>query len=138
MIKIENLVKHYKNTKARLGVSLEIEKGETFAIVGPNGAGKTTLLNSILGLIKPTEGKIFVDNLELSQNPKEIKRKIGYLPQRIAFHENLSAFEVIEFYGALRGLNNTRLENLLDTVGLAEQKNKKVGALSGGCFRGWR
>ena len=66
MIKIENLVKHYKNTKALLGVSLEIEKGETFAIVGPNGAGKTTLLNSILGLIKPTEGKIFVDNLELS------------------------------------------------------------------------
>jgi len=135
MIKIENLVKHYKNTKALQGVSLEIAMGETFAIVGPNGAGKTTLLNSILGLIHPTAGKITVDNIELSRNPKEIKRKIGYLPQRIAFHENLSALEVIEFYGALRGVNNTRLESFLDAVGLTEQKNKKVGALSGGMLQ---
>ncbi len=135
MIKIENLVKHYKNTKALQGVSLKIEKGETFAIVGPNGAGKTTLLNSILGLTRPTEGKIFVDNIELSQNPKEIKRRIGYLPQRIAFHDNLSVFEVLEFYGALKGVNNTKLEGILSTVGILEQKNMKVRALSGGMLQ---
>jgi ABC-2 type transport system ATP-binding protein len=135
MIKIENLVKHYKNIKALQGVSLEVESGETFAIVGPNGAGKTTLLNSILGLIYPTAGKIIVDNIESSQNPKEIRRKIGYLPQRIAFHDNLSVLEVLEFYGALRGVNNTKLESVLSKVGVLEQKNKKVGALSGGMLQ---
>jgi heme ABC exporter ATP-binding subunit CcmA len=135
MIKIENLVKDYKSTRALQQVSLEIKKGETFGIVGPNGAGKTTLLNSILGLIHPTAGKITVDNIELSKNPKEVKRRIGYLPQRIAFHENLSVFEVIEFYGALRRANNTKLENILSTVGLLEEKNKKIGALSGGMLQ---
>ncbi|HEX9830123.1 MAG TPA: ABC transporter ATP-binding protein [Thermodesulfobacteriota bacterium] len=135
MIKIENLVKNYKNTKALQGVSLEIQKGETFAIVGPNGAGKTTILNTILGLIHPTDGQITVDNIEVSKNPKEIKKRIGYLPQRISFHDNLSVFEVIEFYGELRGVNNSKLEKVLSAVGILEQSNKKVGALSGGMLQ---
>jgi len=135
MIKIENLTKDYGNIKALLGVSLDIEKAETFAIVGPNGAGKTTLLNTIVGLVHPSGGKITVDNIEVSKNPKEIKKRIGYLPQRISFHENLSVLEVIEFYASLRGVNNSNLENVLSAVGILEQRNKKVGALSGGMLQ---
>src|SRR3989337_1238739 len=135
MIKIENLTKDYGNIKALLGVSLDIEKAETFAIVGPNGAGKTTLLNTIVGLVHPSGGKITVDNIEVSKNPKEIKKRIGYLPQRISFHENLSVLEVIEFYASLRGVNNNNLENVLSAVGILEQRNKKVGALSGGMLQ---
>jgi len=135
MIKIENLVKNYRSTRALQGVSLEVQRGETFAIVGPNGAGKTTLLNTILGLIHPTEGRILVDNIEVSKNQKEIKKRIGYVPQRISFHDNLSVFEVIEFYSELRGTNNTKLENILSAVGILEQRNKKVGALSGGMLQ---
>lgn len=135
MIKIENLVKHYKNTRALQGVSLQIRDGETFAIVGPNGAGKTTILNTILGLIHPTDGRITVDNIEVSKNPKEIKKRIGYLPQRISFHDNLSVFEVIEFYGQLRGMNNSKVEKVLGAVGILEQSNKKVAALSGGMLQ---
>lgn len=135
MIRIENLVKDYRNTRALQGVSLEVQRGETFAIVGPNGAGKTTLLNAVLGLIHPTEGRILVDNIEVSKNQKEIKKRIGYVPQRISFHENLSVFEVIEFYSELRGTNNKRPEDVLRAVGILEQRNKKVGALSGGMLQ---
>lgn len=135
MIKIENLVKNYGNVKALQGVSFDIQKGETFAIVGSNGAGKTTLLNTIVGLIHPSSGKIIVDNIEVSKNPKEIKKRIGYVPQRISFHDNLSVFEAIEFYGALRGINSASLEKVLTTVGIIEQRNKKVGALSGGMLQ---
>ncbi|MER3446666.1 MAG: heme ABC exporter ATP-binding protein CcmA [Candidatus Dadabacteria bacterium] len=135
MIRIENLIKNYGNVKALQGVSFDVQKGETFAVVGPNGAGKTTLLNTILGLIYPSAGRIIVDNIELSKNPKEVKRRIGYVPQRISFHENLSVFEVIEFYGALRSINGANLYNALDAVGILEQKNKNVGALSGGMLQ---
>lgn len=135
MIKIKNLVKNYGNVKALKGVSFDIEKGETFAVVGPNGAGKTTLLNTILGLIHPSAGGIIVDNIELSKNPKEVKKRIGYVPQRISFHENLSVFEAIEFYGALRGINGANLENALSAVGILGQRDKNVGALSGGMLQ---
>jgi ABC-2 type transport system ATP-binding protein len=135
MIKVENLVKNYGSTKTIRGVSLDIGRGETFAIVGPNGAGKTTILNTIVGLIYPSSGKIFVDNIEVSKNTKEIKKRIGYLPQRISFHENLSVLEVIQFYGALRGINGIRLEDVLSSVGILDQRNKKVGALSGGMLQ---
>jgi ABC-2 type transport system ATP-binding protein len=135
MIRIENLIKDYGNLRALRGVTLEIKKGETFAIVGPNGAGKTTLLNTIVGLIYPSSGKIFVDDIELSQDIKGIKRRIGYLPQRISFHDNLSVFEVIEFYGALKRTNNINLEKVLNSVGILEQRNKKVKALSGGMIQ---
>ncbi len=131
MIKIENLVKVYGSVKALQGVSFDIQKGETFAVVGPNGAGKTSLLNTIVGLIHPTGGRIVVDNIEVSKNPKEIKKRIGYLPQRISFHENLSVFEVIQFYGALKGINDINLDNVLSTVGILKQRDKRVGALSG-------
>jgi len=87
MIKIENLTKDYGNIKALIGVSLDIEKAETFAIVGPNGAGKTTLLNTIVGLVHPSGGKITVDNIEVSKNPKEIKKRIGYLPENLFSRE---------------------------------------------------
>lgn len=135
MIKIENLVKDYGSVKALQGVSVDIQKGETFAVVGPNGAGKTSLLNTIVGLIHPSSGRIIVDNIEVSRNPKEIKKRIGYLPQRISFHENLSVFEVIQFYGALRGINNINLDNVLSAVGILEQRDKRVGALSGGMLQ---
>ncbi|MCI0454342.1 MAG: ABC transporter ATP-binding protein [Candidatus Dadabacteria bacterium] len=135
MIKVEDLVKNYGNVNAIRGVSFEIEKGETFAMVGPNGAGKTTLLNAIVGLIYPSSGRIFVDTMEVTKNAKEIKKRIGYVPQRISFHENLSVFEVIQFYGALRGVDSTRLENVLSSVGILGQRNKKVGALSGGMLQ---
>jgi ABC-2 type transport system ATP-binding protein len=135
VIKIENLVKDYGSVKALQGVSFDIQKGETFAVVGPNGAGKTSLLNTIVGLIHPSSGRIVVDNIEVSKNPKEIKKRIGYLPQRISFHENLSVFEVIQFYGALRGINDINLDNVLSTVGILEQRDKRVAALSGGMLQ---
>jgi len=135
VIKIENLVKDYGKVKALRGVNIDIRKGETFAIVGPNGAGKTTLINTIVGLVHPSSGKIFVDNIELGKNSKEINKRIGYLPQRISFHENLSVFEVIEFYGALKCTDNLNLEKVLSTVGILEQRDKKVRALSGGMLQ---
>lgn len=135
MIKIENLVKNYGDVKALQGVSFDVQKGETFAIIGPNGAGKTTLLNSILGLIHPSAGRIVVDNIELSESPKEVKKRIGYVPQRISFHENLSVFESIGFYGALRGIIGTNLEKALGTVGMLEQRDKNIRTLSGGMLQ---
>ena len=79
MIKIENLVKKYNNIKALDGLNLEIRDGEIFGLIGHNGAGKSTTIKSIVSIIKPTEGKIYVNGMDLEEHRDEIKKMTGYV-----------------------------------------------------------
>ena len=134
MIRITNLTKRYGNFVAVDNISFEIGAGETFALLGPNGSGKTTLLKCLVGLSVPTSGEIKVNDLPLSANARDARRLMSFLPQRLSFHENLTAREVLRFYCDLRKLPATRIDEVLENERFDFNGfcHKPVGDLSGG------
>ncbi len=111
---------------------MDIKRGEIYGFLGPNGAGKTTTIKMILGLTYPDEGEVLIDGIDLSQRPHEIKRRIGFLPERLAFYNNLTALQTLEFFASLKGHSQEGLSELLDSVGLRKFAEKKVGTFSKG------
>src|SRR5262245_53476194 len=101
MIQIKHVTKRFGDYLAVDDISLEIREGETFALLGPNGSGKSTMLRCLLGLVVPNHGTISLGGLDLQQNPRQVKRLMSYLPQRVSFPDNLSAREVMAFYSRL-------------------------------------
>ncbi|RLF45016.1 MAG: ABC transporter ATP-binding protein, partial [Thermoplasmata archaeon] len=113
MVEIKGLTKDYEGVRAVDNLSLEIEKGEIFALLGPNGAGKTTTIKSMLGLIFPTAGEIKINGFDVLKEGKKAKENIGYLPERVAFYDNLTAIQTMEFYAELRGADRKECIELL-------------------------
>jgi ABC-2 type transport system ATP-binding protein len=131
-IQITNLVKHFKNVKAVDDVSFNVRKGEIFGFLGPNGAGKTTTIKAMLNLIHPNSGKIIINGIDMKTNGIKIKEKIGYLPERVSFYENLTPIQTLEFFCELKGADKSSIKPLLRDVGLEEAMNRKVGTFSKG------
>src|SRR6185437_12031735 len=97
-VEVQNLNKRFGTFLALEDVSFTVHTGEAFALLGPNGSGKTTTLKSIAGLAPPTSGQVLVEGIDVWKCPREAKSRLSYLPQRVAFPENLTAREVLEFY----------------------------------------
>jgi ABC-type multidrug transport system ATPase subunit len=114
MIRVEHLTKQFGDFTAVSDVSFEINEGETFALLGPNGSGKTTTLKCMVGLVLPTAGEITVSGRDIKRNEREAKSLISYLPQRVSFHESLTAREVLKFYCGLRKIPPGRIDEVLD------------------------
>lgn len=135
MIRTESLTKVYNNVKAVDSIDINIGNGEICGFVGPNGAGKTTTIGMLVGLIEPTGGKCFIKDIEVTRNPLQVKRMIGYLPEGVGFYANLSARQNLRYLSKFYGLNeaeaNARISELLAYVGLANV-DKPVGAFSRG------
>ncbi|RYM35052.1 ABC transporter ATP-binding protein [Brumimicrobium glaciale] len=130
MIKIENLHKKYGKNKILTGVDLEIPEKGIFAILGPNGSGKTTMIKSILGMVVPEKGKIFIDGK--ATHPNGLYRKdLDYLPQIANFPGNLGVKELIKMIKDLRGTKANE-EELIQLFGLTPYLDKKLSNLSGG------
>lgn len=132
-IALKGVAKHYGRAVAVKDVSLELGEGQTVAFVGHNGAGKTTLFKLMLGLTRPTAGEIRV----LSEDPqtpagREARIDIGYLPENVVFSGALTGREMLRFYAALKGRSARECDTLLEQVGLAEARNKRVAAYSKG------
>jgi len=135
LIKIVNLTVGYDKTPVLKGVNLEIFEHDFLGVIGPNGGGKTTLLKAILGLLKPTEGKI-----EFRNDIKGKKKPIGYLPQvrHIDRKFPITVFDVVK--SGLMMLNDSislvsekqRVDDLLNEMGIFEIRDKAIGELSGG------
>lgn len=136
-IQISNLTKRFTNSVAVDDVSFEIKRGETFALLGPNGSGKTTTLKCLVGLTLPTSGKIEVDGLNISRRPREAKRLMSFLPQRVAFSDQLTGREVLEFYCRLRRLPSKRIDETLNTPNFHFNGffDKSVSQFSGGMIQ---
>jgi len=135
MVRVENVIKDYGKSRVLQGISFHVARGEIFALLGPNGAGKTTTLKAIMGLLRPTEGHIWVDNLEVRQFPREVRSKIGFLPQRVSFSGNLRVQDVLAFYASLRGASREEVDRVLELVGLVSDADKRVSTLSGGMLQ---
>ncbi|MDR4890186.1 ABC transporter ATP-binding protein [Fredinandcohnia sp. QZ13] len=132
LVSIENIVKRFGKEPAVNNLSFEIKKGSCTALLGPNGAGKTTTLRMLAGLLHPTSGKVAFDGMENGDN----RKYIGYLPQHPVFYNWMSASEFLVYVGQLAHLSkkesHQKAEELLELVGLADAKKKKIGGFSGG------
>jgi lipopolysaccharide export system ATP-binding protein len=134
----KDLVKKYKKRVVVNHVSVEVNQGEIVGLLGPNGAGKTTTFYMIVGLIKPNQGKIFLDGEEITDEPmyKRAQRGIGYLAQEASVFRQLSVEDniraVLEFSGKSKEAQQERLEELVEEFGLQTIRKSKGNTLSGG------
>jgi ABC-2 type transport system ATP-binding protein len=139
MITVRSVSKSFKNIKALEKVTFSIEKGEIFGILGPNGAGKSTIVNILNTLIKPDEGEVIIDGVNIKDDGETIKLIIGVVPQEIALYEELSAYENMMFWGGLYNIPKQELkENVnknLRIVDLAGRKDDRIKTFSGGMKR---
>ena len=139
-IEIKNLTKTYSGGfKALDDVNLSIADG-MFGLLGPNGAGKSTLMRILVTLMKPTSGQVLVDGKDISSYRREIRKMVGYLPQDFRFFAKLRSWEFLDYAGRLAGMNSKRerserVDEMLESVGLYEFRNRMANKLSGGMKR---
>jgi len=131
MLKVEGLVKAYGPLRAVDGASFSVDAGSVVALLGPNGAGKTTTFKCILG-VTGFEGTIEVDGLSVRERGKEVRRRLGYLPQTPALSDGDTCRQALEFLAELKGADKGRVAPLLKLANLWEQRDTKVSRLSGG------
>lgn len=138
ILRSENLVKTYKKRVVVNHVSVEVKQGEIVGLLGPNGAGKTTTFYMTVGLIKPNEGKIFLDNQDITDFPmyKRAQMGIGYLAQEASVFRKLSVEDnikaILEMTTLTKEQQHERLENLLDEFRLQHVRKNRGDLLSGG------
>ncbi|MBT4363741.1 MAG: ATP-binding cassette domain-containing protein [Desulfobacterales bacterium] len=136
MIHVENLTKMYNDTCAVDQISLDIRKGEVLGLLGPNGAGKTTTMRMLTGFLNPTSGTIKVKDFTIDENPVEIKKLMGYLPESAPLYHEMLAYDYLTYVANIRGLDNTkketRIQELADLCGINEIMHKPIGQLSKG------
>ncbi len=138
-INVVGLVKKYKELIAVDKLSLEIRRGDLFALLGVNGAGKTTLIKMLTCITKPEEGDAFVGGYSIKEQPGQVKRLIGVSPQETAVAYNLSVRENLELICGICGFSREKtqkkINELSDKFSLTSVLNKKAGKLSGGYMR---
>ena len=136
ILKTENLTKKYDDLVAVNRLNLEVSEGEVFGLLGPNGAGKTTTILMLLGLTEPYIGKASIYGHHCTRDPIGVKRIVGYLPDSVAFYNDMTGRENLRFIGEMNGLDKKRCEEridmLLERVRMTEAADNKVKTYSRG------
>lgn len=139
IIEVNNLVKKFGNFTAVDDVSFNVKKGEILAFLGPNGAGKTTTIRMLTTLLRPDSGKVTVNGFDATSHMHEVRKSFGIVFQDPSLDNELTAFENLDFHGNLynvpKKLRRSRIEQLLDFVGLKDRRNDFVKTFSGGMKR---
>lgn len=133
IIDINNVSKSYAGNSVLSNINLQINSGECIVLIGHNGAGKTTLMKLMLGLTRPSTGRInvFAQNPAFSAKTAQ-HQSLGYLPESVAFHEAMTGRELMHFYSRLKSLPNSECDDLLDLVGLQAAADRRIGTYSKG------
>jgi ABC-2 type transport system ATP-binding protein len=137
-ISINNLSKVYDNGfKALKNINLNIKKGEIFAMLGPNGAGKTTLISIICGIVKPSEGKVTVEDFDIIDDYRDTRSRIGLVPQELTLEQFETVFSNVSYSRGLYGKksNPDHIEKVLKQLSLWDKKDLRLRQLSGGMKR---
>ncbi len=131
ILKIANLRKNFGKFAAVDGVTFSVVKGSRVLLLGPNGAGKTTIIKCVMGLLN-FSGEIIADGVDARKDPEEARRHIGYIPQQLAYYDNLSVYDQTLFICKLKKAPRNKIEENLVKVNLWEHRKKKVRSLSQG------
>ncbi len=136
MIDVENLTKYYGQRAAVRDVTFHVEKGEILGLLGPNGAGKTTTMRILTGYLPATSGKAVVAGFNVADNPMEVRRRLGYLPETVPLYTDMSVTAYLDFTAKLRGVpsrgRKRRVEEVMDLCRISDVKNKVIAKLSRG------
>lgn len=136
MIEISSLSKRFGKITALNELSLNIKKGELLGIIGPNGAGKTTAIRIISCILHPDQGQVRVGGYDVMKNPLEIKSMIGYLPEEPNLYERFKAYDLLKYFGELYGVPkdrlDSRIEELLELVGMSDRAQHRINTFSKG------
>lgn len=137
-VEVAGLTKMFGDFAAVDHVSFSVEKGEIFGFLGANGAGKTTTIRMLCGLLEPSEGTGRVAGFDINREYNKIKNRIGYMSQKFSLYNDLTAWENIEFYGGIYGLNDKEIKErsseLFAIIGLEELKDKLTSSIP----MGWK
>ncbi len=137
-LRAENLVKQYKKRKVVNNMSLDVEQGEIVGLLGPNGAGKTTTFYMVVGLVKPDEGNVYLDDENITKNPmyKRAQKGVGYLPQEASVFRDLTVEDniraVLEMTNKSKEEQIEKTETLIEEFGLQKVRKNLGKVLSGG------
>ncbi|MFP4087931.1 MAG: ABC transporter ATP-binding protein, partial [Desulfobacteraceae bacterium] len=132
-----NLTKVYQGLRAVNGLNLEIPKGTRFGFLGPNGAGKTTTIKMLAGVLRPTQGRVIIDGLDLAREPAAVKQRVGFIPDRPFLYEKLTGREFLELVAGLYHLTSdpsleARLTELLELFDLTLWQDELIESYSHG------
>lgn len=131
-IEVKNISKNYGNQKALNAVSFKINKGEIVGFLGPNGAGKSTLMKILTTYIGADEGTASVNGFDVKNNPREVQKSIGYLPEHNPLYLDLYVREYLAFNADVYKTDKKRIEEVISLTGLTPESHKKIGQLSKG------
>ena len=136
MIKLVEVTKNFRQVRAVDNLSMEVQSGEIYGFLGPNGAGKTTTIRMIAGTLRPTSGQIFINGVNLSENPIAAKQSVGFIPDRPFLYDKLTGFEFLRFIAGLYGVGHSilgkRAAELFELFELTEWQNELVESYSHG------
>ena len=129
---VNSVSKSYKSQKVLNNISFSADKGQIIGFLGPNGAGKSTMMKVLTGFIKPDEGAIFVDGINVLKNPIAAQKVIGYLPEHNPLYAEMYVREYLQFQAAIYKVSKSQIEDCIEKVGLSLEVNKKIHQLSKG------
>jgi ABC-2 type transport system ATP-binding protein len=136
MIETKKLSKNFGDLTAVSDLDLRIEAGDIFGFIGPNGAGKTTTMRILVTLLEPTRGTAFIDGLEVTRKGKEVRRRVGYMPDFMGVYDDLKVFEYLEFFAAAFGIEYRKrkaiVDGVLELTDLESKRSTPVDSLSRG------
>lgn len=139
ILEMDHVVKRYGSKLSVDHLNLSVQKGEIFGLLGPNGAGKSTTISMIAGLLSMDQGEIRLDGISVKEQPLDVKRKIGLVPQDLALYETMSAADNVTFFARLYGLRGKKLkervQESLEFVGLQDKAKDAPSTFSGGMKR---
>jgi ABC-2 type transport system ATP-binding protein len=139
VIVAKDLTKKYGDFTAVKGISFNINEGEIFSLLGPNGAGKTTTISVLSTLYTPTSGDARIGGHSVSKEPMAVRQLIGVVPQDLAIYDDLTAQENLSFWGQMYGLSGkalkTRVDEVLEQIGLSDRAGQRIKTYSGGMKR---
>jgi ABC-2 type transport system ATP-binding protein len=131
-LQINHLSKKFGEQTALNDINITIDKNEIIGLLGPNGAGKSTLMKSIVGALKIDEGEIIFNDKNIVEHEIESKRKIGFLPENNPLYLEMYIKEYLQFVANIHKISQSRVDEVIDLVGITPEKSKKIGQLSKG------